>query len=180
MNDPNSGSGPGPGSGSRIKQYAETSQQLVSQAGDIVLQANDQAKKGTFDSTQWSKSVQKLLDLALAAGLEVVPYLLPSPCFGGSGELELSDFNKAEQPDNQCERVLSVAQSFVLDGAPSYRIPDHLIVFVPAVLRVNAIWFRVGVKGPNLRSGTYRGRVRMTQLKKANARVDEMDVIVDL
>jgi hypothetical protein len=38
----------------------------------------------------------------------------------------------------------------------------------------------VGVRWPELRSGTYRGRIRLTQIQTGTKRVDEMDVIVDL
>lgn len=166
--------------GSRITQCAETSQRLVSEAGAIVLQANDQISSGTFGSAQLAKSAHQLMNVAMTAGVELAPHMMPIPCLLQSGELELSDFVKAEQRDNECERVLSVAQPFVQDGAPSCRIPDQFIVFVPGILRVYATWFRVGVKWPNLRSGTYRGRVRLTRIKTAAARVDEMDVIIDL
>jgi hypothetical protein len=95
-------------------------------------------------------------------------------------ELELSDFIEVD-PDNQCERVLSVAKSFVQDGAPSYVIPDPLIVFVPGILRVYAKRFRVGTSWPNLQSGTYRGQVRLTRIKPATPSAAEvLDVIVDL
>jgi hypothetical protein len=168
------------GPSSPIGQWLQTSRRLVKDASAIVLHANKQINKGTFGSAQWAQSVYQLANLGLTASLELAPPMMPSPCLLGSGELELSDFNQVEQPDNECERVLSVAQSFALDGAPSCRIPDQFIVFVPDILRVNAVWFRVGVRWPELRSGTYRGRVRLTQIQTGAKRVDEMDVIVDL
>jgi hypothetical protein len=168
------------GPSSPIDQWAQASRRLVKDASAIVLDANKRITKGTFGSAQWAQSAYQLVNLALTAGLELTPPILPSPCLLGAGELELSDFNKVEQADNECERVLSVAQSFALDGAPSCRIPDEFVVFVPGILRVNAIWFRVGVKWPDLRSGTYKGRVRLTQIQTGAKRVDEMDVIIDL
>jgi hypothetical protein len=38
----------------------------------------------------------------------------------------------------------------------------------------------VGVNWPDVRSGTYRGRVRLTSLQTATPNSVEMDVIVDL
>ena len=95
------------------------------------------------------------------------------------GETDHSDFNTVA-PDNACERSLSVAQSFVQDGSPGYRIPDQLIVFLPPILPVYAKQFRVGVNWADLRTGTYRGRVRLTSLQTAAPQAVEMDVIVDL
>jgi hypothetical protein len=160
----------------RIGQYAGASRSLVSQAGAIVLQANDHMSKGTFSSAQWAKSAQELFNLFLTAGLEMDPQTcLQQWC----GEPDLSDFIEVK-PDNACERTLSVAQSFVQDGAPGYRIPDQFVVFVPPILPVYAKRYRVGVNWPDLHSGTYRGRVRLTSLQMATPRAVEMDVIVDL
>lgn len=164
---------------SRIIEYAQTSRRLVRQAGAIVLQANDQINDGTFGSAQWTKSAQQLVNLAVTAGLEIAPQLMPIPCLPQSGQLELSDFVEVDA-DNERERMLSVAKPFVHDGAPSCVIPNQFIVFVPGILRVYANRFRVGVRWPDLRSGTYRGRVRLTSIQTAVPRVDEMDVIVDL
>lgn len=163
----------------RITQYAESTRRLVSDAGELLLQANDQISDGTFDSAQWAKSMRQLANLALTAGLEV-PQLMSVPCLPQSSGLELSDFIKVE-PDNECQRLLSVSKPFVQDGAPSCVIPDQSIVFVPPILRVYGQWFRVAANWPDLRSGTYRGQVRLTRLKPAAPSADEfVDVIVDL
>jgi hypothetical protein len=165
----------------RITRYAESMRSLVSQAGSLLLQANDQIKDGTFDHAQCAKSAQQLANLALTAGLEVAPQMMSIPCGPASfDQLELSDFIEVA-PDNECERVLSVAASFVQDGAPSCVIPDQTIVFVPGTLRVYARRFRVGTSWPNLQCGTYRGRVQLTRLKPPTSTADEfLDVIVDL
>jgi hypothetical protein len=160
----------------RIGQYAGASRGLVSQAGAILLKANDRISKGTFSTEQWAKSAQEMFNLFLTAGLNMDPQAcLQQLC----GEADLSDFITVA-PDNACERSLSVAQSFVQDGSPGYRIPDQFIVFVPAILPVYAKRYRVGVNWPDVRSGTYRGRVRLTSLQTATPNVVEMDVIVDL
>jgi hypothetical protein len=165
----------------RITRYAESMSSLVSQAGSLLLQANNQIKDGSFDHAQCSKSAQQLANLALTAGLELGPQMMSIPCAPASfGQLELSDFIEVA-PDNECERSLSVATPFAQDGAPSCVIPDQAIVFVPGTLRVYAKWFRVGTSWPNLQSGTYRGQVRLTRLKPATPSADKyLDVIVDL
>ncbi len=168
--------------GARITQYAESMRSLVSQAGSLLLQANNQISEGTFDHAQCAKSAQQLANLALTASLEMAPLMMSIPCGPVSFDpLELSDFIKVD-PDNQCERLLSVAKSFVQDGAPSCVIPDQLIVFVPGTVRVNGKRFRVGTSWPNLQSGTYKGTVRLTQVVTGTAtpHVTEVDVIVDL
>jgi hypothetical protein len=160
----------------RIGQYAGASRGLVSQAGEILLNANDRISKGTFSSEHWAKSAQELFNLFLTAGLNMDPQAcLQQLC----GETDLSDFITVA-PDNTCERSLSVAQSFVQDGAPGYGIPDQFVVFVPPILPVYAKRYRVGVNWPDVRSGTYRGRVRLTSLQTATPNSVEMDVIVDL
>jgi hypothetical protein len=160
----------------RIGQYAGASRGVVSQAGAILLKANDRIGKGTFGTEHWAQSAQEMFNLFLTAGLNMDPQAcLQQWC----GETDLSDFITVE-PDNTCERSLSVAQSFVQDGSPGYRIPDQFIVFVPAILPVYAKLYRVGVNWPDVRSGTYRGRVRLTSLKTATPNPVEMDVIVDL
>jgi hypothetical protein len=168
--------------GARITQYAESMRSLVSQAGSLLLQANDQINDGTFDHAQCAKSAQQLANLALTAGLEVAPLMMSIPCGPASfDQLELSDFIEVA-PDNQCERLLSVAKSFVQDGVPSYVIPDQTIVFVPGTLRIYGKRFRVATSWPDLQSGTYRGRVRLTRLDTGATapQFDEVDVIVDL
>jgi hypothetical protein len=160
----------------RIGQYAGASRGVVSQAGEILLKANDRIGKGTFGTEHWAKSAQEMFNLFLTAGLNMDPQTCVQQL---CGETDLSDLITVA-PDNTCERSLSVAQSFVQDGSPGYRIPDQLIVFVPAILPVYAELYRVGVNWPDVRSGTYRGRVRLTSLKTATPNAVEMDVIVDL
>jgi hypothetical protein len=165
---------------SRLTRYAETSRRLVTRAGAVVLQANDEISEGTFGSAQWAKSANQLVNLALTAGLQFAPQMMPFPCLPKSTEeFGLSDFIEVGT-DNECERVLSVAGPFVHDGAPSCVIPEQTIVFVPGIVRVYAKRFRVRVNWPNLRSGTYRGRVSLTRVQAATAQVSEMDVIIDL
>jgi hypothetical protein len=166
------------GYGSLITGWAETSRRLLSGAGAIALRANEQIAKGTFDTAQCARSTQQLADLALTAGLEMAPRAMRLSM--SSPELELSDFIEVA-PDNDCERVLSVAAPFVADGEPSWVIPDRFIVFVPAILRVYAKRFRVASTWPDLRSGTYRGRVRLTRLMAGgDEHPDRVDVVVDL
>jgi hypothetical protein len=165
---------------SRITAYAEKSKRLVTQAGGIVQNANKEISEGTFDFAQWATSARQLVDLALTASLELAPQMMPIPCLPESSEeSDLSDFIEVA-PDNECERVLFVAKTFVQDGASSYAIPDQLIVFVPAILPVYAKQFRVGVNWPDLRSGTYRGQVRLTRINAATERDTVMGVIIDL
>jgi hypothetical protein len=165
----------------QITRYTESMRGVVSQAGSLVLQANDQINDGTFDHAQCAKSAKQLANLALTAGLDVLPQLLSIPCgLVASGQLNLSDFIEIDR-DNECQRSLSVSQSFVQDGAPSNVIPDHLIAFVPGTLRVYAKWFRVGTRSSNLPSGTYTGQVRLTRLNPPTPSADEfVKVIVDL
>jgi hypothetical protein len=165
---------------SLIARYAEASQRLVNQAGEIVLRANEQINNGTFNSAQWAKSAYELSDLALTAGADMAPGLVSIPCLGLSSDQDrLSDFINVD-PDNQCRRRPSVVVSFVHVGAPSYVIPDQLIVFEPETLPVYSKQFRVGSTSADVRCGTYRGSIRLTRIESGGALFHDMDVIVDL
>ncbi|WP_292990909.1 hypothetical protein [Mycobacterium sp.] len=157
-------------------QWAEQARRLVNQAGGIVLQANTQINNGTFSTEKWAQSTQQLVNLVLTAGLEMNPV----PCLPHIPDArDLSDFIKID-PDNEFKRTLSIAKPFVQDGAPACIIPAQSTYFVPPVVRIHATSFRVGVNWPNLSSGTYRGRVRLTQIGCAEPYSVEKDVIIDL
>ena len=165
---------------SRVTGWAESSRRLVNDASALVLQANTQISDGTFTTEQWTKSAQKLVNLALTAGLDLVPQMMPLPCFSQAVDTrDLSDFIKVA-PDGQFQRVLSVVNPFVQQGAPSCVIPSQSIFFVPTIVRVHATSFRIGVNWPNLRSGTYRGTVRLTQVGPGNAGPRDVVVTIDL
>ncbi len=164
-----------------ITRYAESTRGLINQASEILVQANDQISDGTFGSGEWAKSARKLFNLALTTGLECDPMTLLSGCLPAQlcAGPSFSDYQMAER-DNECQRTLSVAKSFVHVAAPSCVIPDKLIVFDPPILPVYATRFRVGADGPDLRCGTYRGVVRLTRIQTAGTSASEMDVTVDL
>jgi hypothetical protein len=161
-------------------QYAATSRRLVNQAGKIVLDANNESAKGTFDFPKAAKSANQLVNLALTAGLQLAPSMLPIPCIPkATEEYGLSDYVTVDA-DDECDRVLSVAKSFVQAGASSCVIPDEFVVFSPAVLPRGGTKFRVKVTWPNLRSGTYRGEIRLTQIGTAKPDTVNADRIIDL
>ncbi|MDT7722671.1 MAG: hypothetical protein QOE94_3682 [Mycobacterium sp.] len=165
---------------SQATQYAATSRYLVSQAGKIVLDANDESAKGTFDFAKAAKSASQLVNLALTAGLQLAPPIIPIPCIPkATEEYGLSDYILVDS-DNNCDRVLSVAKSFVQAGTSSCVIPDEFVVFSPAVLPRGGDKFRVKVTWPDLRSGTYRGEIRLTQIGTANPHTADEDRIIDL
>lgn len=166
----------------QILRYAESVRSVVNEAGSLLSQTNDKADNGTLDHALCAKSAKQLANLALSASLDMVPLLTSIPCFPASFDpLQLSDFEEVP-PDNQCERLLTVAKSFVQQGNPSCVIPDNLIVFVPGILRVYAKRYRVATSWPNLRSGTYHGTIRLTRLGTGPGapQSTEVDVTVDL
>jgi hypothetical protein len=157
-----------------VHQYAETSRQLVNEVGAILLDADHRIGEGTFGSAQWAQSARRMVNLVATAGYGL-PAALMSQC---AGDVELSEFLKAP-PGTGSERTLSVVAPFVAEGT-SYAIPPQSLVLVPGVLRAYATRFRVGVRGPDYVSGTYRGRIRFTSLTAGTAQRTEMDVIVGL
>lgn len=158
-----------------IHSCAQSSRRLVEDAGAVVLEADQQISQGTFGSAQWAQSVRRLVNLVTTAGYQMSGTLM-AQC--SDGDVELSAFLEAP-PGTGSERVLSVAAPFVAEGT-SYAIPSQALVLVPGVLRTYATRFRVGVRGPDYVSGTYRGRIRLTCLPTAGGQVQEMDVVVDL
>jgi hypothetical protein len=164
----------------RANQYAATSRRVVNQAGKIVLDANAEIAKGTFTFEKWAKSASQLVDLALNTGLALVPTMIPYPCLPTSTEsYGLSDWIGVDV-DNSCERALSVSQAFVKVGEPACVIPIEFVAFSVAVLPPGESRFRVKVTWPDLRSGTYRGEIRLTKVGIANAHPDEVSRTVDL
>jgi hypothetical protein len=164
----------------RANQYAATSRRVVNQAGKIVLDANAEITKGTFTFEKWAKSANQLVDLALNTGLALVPAMIPYPCQPTSTEsYGLSDWIEVDV-DNGCERDLSVSQAFVKLGEPACVIPTEFVAFSVATLAPGENRFRVKVTWPDLRSGTYRGEIRLTKVGIANAHPHEVSRTVDL
>lgn len=161
-----------------IHRYAQASRQLVDEAGAIVLDADHRIGEGAFGSAQWAQAVRRLINLAATAGYEVSDALMSQCGSQCADDVELSDFLEAP-PGTGCERMLSITAPFVAIGT-SYAIPPQAMVLVPGVLRTFATRFRVGVRGPDYVSGTYRGRIRLTCLPAGSGPAQEMDVVVDL
>ena len=164
----------------RASRYAATSRRVINQAGKIVLDANAEISKGTFTFEKWAKSANQLVDLALNTGLALVPTMIPYPCLPTSTEgYGLSDWIEVDV-DNGCERALTVSQAFVKLGEPACVIPNEFVAFSTAVLPRGENRFRVKVTWPDLRSGTYRGKIRLTEVGIANAHPDEVSRTIDL
>ena len=165
----------------RLDRVTALSRQLVEQAGAVALQTNDQIDRGAFDFAKWAKSMLNLLDLGLTGGLELAPDMFAPcvPCFSIPGDdSEHSEYIDVD-PDPQYSRKLSVVPgSFKHDGA-AFVIPDSLLYFEPAVLKPLATQFRICVAWPGLRSGTYRGSVRLVPEGGGGA-TTEYQVIIDL
>lgn len=162
-----------------ITQYATTSQRLVNETGKLMQQVDHQIRNGTYGSEQVAKTANQLLNLAITTSLEWSQAVFSFWSPPTTDAAELSEFIEVE-PDSDCERVLSVAKPFRRLGAESDVIGAQSLVFVPGTLRVHAARFRVGVKGQNYYSGTYRGSVRLTSVRDGVSRCHEMDVTVDL
>ena len=145
-----------------------------------MLDANAEITKGTFDFAKWAKSANELVNLALTAGLQLTKPVIPYPCIPNATEEYGNVRSIIVESDDRCDRVLSVAKSFVLDGAPSCVIPDEFVVFSPAVLPRGANKFRVKVTWPDLQSGTYRGKIRLTQIGTATPAAVDVDRTIDL
>ena len=146
----------------RASQYTATSRRVVDQAGKVVLDANADITNGTFTFEKWAKSASQLFDLALNAGLEMVPTTIPYPCFRPVGELRALRLDSRRR-DNSCERTLSVATPFARAGEPSCVIPNEYVAFSVAILPRGESRFRVKVTWPELRSGAYDGKIGLTR-----------------
>ena len=164
----------------RADQYAATSRRVVNQAGKIVLDANAEVTNGTFTFEKWAKSANQLANLALNTGLALVPTTMPYPCAPTVTEgYGLSDWIKVDVV-NDCERALSMSKHFVKLGEPGCVIPNEFVAFSTAILPRGDSRFRVKVTWPELRSGTYRGVIRLTRIGSASAHSDEVTRTIDL
>jgi hypothetical protein len=164
----------------RVSQYAANSRRAVKEAGKIVLDANADVAKGTFTFEKWAKSANQLVDLALNTGLALIPAMIPAPCLPTSNEgYGLSDWIEVDA-NNQYERMLLVSQAFVNVGDQACVIPDEFVAFSTAVLPQGESRFRVKVTWPDLRSGTYRGKIRLTPVGIAGALPVEVIRTIDV
>jgi hypothetical protein len=166
----------------RLDRVLGLSRELVTRAGAVALETNDQIDKGAFDFATWAKSMQKLFDLGLAGALSLAPDML-TPCLPvfstSSDDSEHSEYVEVN-PDNQYIRKISVVPgSFTHDGVPNFKIPDHLIYFDPPQLKPLATQLQICVIWPGLRSGTYRGKIRLVPDGGVGA-TSEYAVIIDL
>ena len=166
----------------KFDQLSDLSRQLVDQAGALALETNDRIQTGTFDYAKWAKSMLNLWDLGLSGSLALGPDMF-APCFScppSSDDADYSEYLTA--PERPVARKVSVVPgSFKHDGSPLCVIPDHRIHIDPLVLPAYATRFRVAVSWPDLRSGTYRGYVRVVPEMASTVVVDDVvPVIIDL
>ncbi|MCT7658125.1 hypothetical protein [Mycobacterium deserti] len=168
--------------GAKMNQIIGFSRQLIDHAGAIAVETNDQIDAGTFDYAKWAQAMLKLWDFGLAGSVDLASDVL-APCFTcppGADEPEYSDYLSA--PDSGVARKVSVVPgSFFHVGAPSFVIEDYRISIDPPVLKPHVTHFRVGVLWTGLRSGTYRGTVRLQPEPASDVVIDDiLEVIVDL
>jgi hypothetical protein len=153
---------------------------MVEESGRIVLDANAEITSGTFTFEKWVKSASQLVDLALNTGLGLIPAMMPFTCLPAATEhYGLSDWIEVDV-SNDCDRALSVSQAFVKIGEPACVIPNEFVAFSLANLPRGESTFRVQVTWPDLRTGTYRGQIRLTRVGVANAHSDEVTRTIDL
>ncbi|MDT5212014.1 MAG: hypothetical protein QOK18_253 [Mycobacterium sp.] len=166
----------------RLDRFTSFSRQLVDQAGTVALSTNDQIDNGTFDFATWAKSMLQLFDFGLAGGLALAPDMVV-PCFpcppGGDGEADLSDYIDVN-PDTRVSRRLSVVPGSFRHEGTALVIPDQFLSCAPSVLKPLETQFRIAVAWPDLRSGTYRGAVRLVPEVTGASGADVVQVIVDL
>jgi hypothetical protein len=164
----------------RASQYTATSRRAVEQAAKIVLDANTEITQGTFTFEKWAKSANQMANLALNTGLEMVPAMIPYPCVPTATEgYSVSDWIEVDA-DNSCERALSMSKPFVKLGEPAQVIPNEFVSFSAAVLPRGESRFRLKVTWPDLRSGTYRGVIRLAKIGIAGAHPDDVSRTIDL
>ena len=165
----------------RTSHLTATSRRVVNETGKIVLDANADITNGTFTFEKWAKSASQLVDLALNAGLQLIPAMMPFPCppAGATQSYGLSDWIEVDV-DNSCERALSMSAPFTKLGEPSCAVPNEYVAFPLAIVPRGESKFRVEVTWPDLRSGTYRGQIRLTRIGIANAHSVEVTRTIDL
>lgn len=168
----------------KLDKMLALSRQFVDQAGTIALQTNDDIDRGTFDYGRWAKSMLNLWDLSLSNAIEIGPDMFV-PCFTclpPSDEPDYSELISVPVPTTYPRKISVVPGTFRHDGEPEFKIRDYLIQFDPQVLPANATQFRISVLWPGLRSGTYRGDVRLAPDGATTNVVieDIVTVIIDL
>lgn len=165
----------------RLDRFTTFSREWVEKAGTVALQTNDQIARGAFDYAEWAKSMLDLVDFGLAGALDLAPDLmLPGLPGTGDDEPDRSDYIEVD-PDGHVDRTLSVVPgSFRHVGSPMNVIPDSAIDVEPRELKPLQTLFRLAVRWPALRSGTYRGRIRLAPARGAAGPTTVIEVTVDL
>jgi hypothetical protein len=168
----------------RLDKIVGLSREFVNQAGAIALETNDAIDRGAFDYAKWAKSMLNLWDLSLTNTLEIAPDMftpcLPCPQLPGD-EADYSELITVATATTYARKISVVPGTFRHDGAPNFAIKDYLIRFDPDVLPANATQFRISVLWPGLRSGTYRGDVKLAPESGTNVVIEDiMTVIIDL
>lgn len=165
-----------------MNRYADFSRQWVERVSSAALDTNDQISRGAFDYAEWAKSMLSLFDFGLSAALDLAPDLSKPclPCLPG-GDVEPDRSEYLDVPIGQGMRRLSpVPGSFRHVGSTDFVIPDHLITFEPSELPPLKTTYCIAVYWPDLRSGTYQGRVRVTPVEAGDAVAEVFEVTIDL
>jgi hypothetical protein len=155
-----------------FEHIAASTSRVMGQAGGVAAQAADQMQSGTFDASAFSNSFGQLMSIA-SQSLRA--------CLAGGTDVFSQFFESAEirlPADAAYARELSVVGNLTRVGLPKEIIPGSAISFVPAVLPVGEVKFRVRVNNPLFIGAHYRATVRARRLGIVPADPASQDYVV--
>lgn len=132
---------------------ASVVQRMVSQAGTVAEAASVQVEKKAFTPNKWLESMTRMIDIAIAGGIEIAETIAAGPAQFERPPLRSDKFEAPDFGDLCIEKPLK-------RDATDEVIPADRICFDPPTLVFPNKEFCILVDPSGLASGLYRGTVK--------------------
>jgi hypothetical protein len=136
---------------------------VLDQIKVIALDAAREDEAGRWGVDGWVRLIHNLLDLQMRTYATVVDIALAGPSWWqGDADTDLGPslpVRLDNAPPYPC--TISILKSFERVGRRDIVIPDHVPVFVPAVLAAGATSFQIKLTDEQYAGASYVGKVRL-------------------
>jgi hypothetical protein len=141
-----------------LGEYVSTVvRRMVNQAGKVAQTAANDVEGMTYTPRRWLESMTRLIDIAVAGGMDIAETLGAGPAEFQSQPIASAYYTV---PDSNETRELTWAQKPTRDAGDD-KIADYKLRFDPPTLLPGSKQFRVLVNATGLISGVYKGKVRV-------------------
>lgn len=153
---------------------------VLDQIRAIATDAAREDEAGRWGVDGWIRLIHNLLDLQMRTYASVVDIALAGPAWWQDGDSTLGPSQPVKVESRPHDRTVSILKSFERVGRTDVRIPDHVPVFVPAVLPAGATSFRVRLTDENYAGASYLATVRLRRCDGLGQDSDELTFTVGL